>query len=155
MHTVAKKRGLVGHERAPHFKGRSRSHHVEGVLARIFARQRGYFKKPLRISVRRMRGRTGAEVNTGVPMKFEDFQFGRFRVDGTVYDYDLIIDRGKIRKHKKNCRRSTASPLLGVCSRVSSVSWPTQLRIGLWVLHNARLAISPRPESHIPLRSRT
>lgn len=45
-------------------------------------------------------------------MKFEDFQFGRIRVDGTVYDYDLIIDRGKIRKRKKSCRRSTASPLV-------------------------------------------
>lgn len=67
MHTVAKKPGLVGHERAPHFKGRSRSHHVEGVLARIFARQRGYSKKPLRNFGAENTGRTGAEVNTVFP----------------------------------------------------------------------------------------
>jgi hypothetical protein len=34
-------------------------------------------------------------------MRFEDFSFGRIRVDGTVYDHDLVIDQGKIRKRKK------------------------------------------------------
>jgi hypothetical protein len=45
MHTGAKKPGVVEHERAPHSKSGSRSHHVEVVLARIFARQRGYSKQ--------------------------------------------------------------------------------------------------------------
>ena len=34
-------------------------------------------------------------------MKFEDFSFGRIRVDGTLFDHDLVIDRGKIRERKK------------------------------------------------------
>ena len=34
-------------------------------------------------------------------MRFEDFAFGRIQVDGTVYDYDLVIDHGKIQKRKK------------------------------------------------------
>ena len=34
-------------------------------------------------------------------MKFENFSFGRIRVDGTLYDHDLVIDRGKIQKRKK------------------------------------------------------
>ena len=35
-------------------------------------------------------------------MRFEDFTFGRIRVDGTLCDHDLIVDRGKTRKRKKN-----------------------------------------------------
>jgi len=34
-------------------------------------------------------------------VKFTEFSFGSVRVDGTTYDHDLIIDRGKIRKRKK------------------------------------------------------
>lgn len=34
-------------------------------------------------------------------MRFEDFAFGRIRVDGTVYDHDLVVDHGKIKKRKK------------------------------------------------------
>jgi DNA-binding NarL/FixJ family response regulator len=34
-------------------------------------------------------------------MKLEDFAFGRIQVDGTVYDHDLVIDHGKIKKRKK------------------------------------------------------
>jgi hypothetical protein len=45
METGAKKDGVGGHERAPHSKSGSRSHHVEVVLARIFAKQRGYTKQ--------------------------------------------------------------------------------------------------------------
>lgn len=48
MQTDAKKSGGVEHQRASHSKG-IRSHHVEVVLARIFAKQRGYLRqKPLR-----------------------------------------------------------------------------------------------------------
>jgi len=34
-------------------------------------------------------------------MKLEDFAFGRIRVDGTMYEHDLVIDHGKIKKRKK------------------------------------------------------
>lgn len=34
-------------------------------------------------------------------MKFQHFTFGRVRIDGTDYEHDLIIDRGKIRERKK------------------------------------------------------
>lgn len=34
-------------------------------------------------------------------MRFEDFAFGRIRVDGRVYDHDLVIDHGEIRERKK------------------------------------------------------
>jgi len=45
MQTGAKKDGVVGHERVPHSKSGSRAHHVELVLARILAKQRGYMKQ--------------------------------------------------------------------------------------------------------------
>jgi hypothetical protein len=34
-------------------------------------------------------------------MRFEAFSFGSIRVDRVTYDYDLVIDRGDIRKRKK------------------------------------------------------
>ena len=34
-------------------------------------------------------------------MRFEDFAFGSIQIDGTSRDYDVVIDRGKIRKRKK------------------------------------------------------
>jgi hypothetical protein len=34
-------------------------------------------------------------------MRFKDFSFGSIRIDGTAYDYDVVIDRGKVRKRKK------------------------------------------------------
>lgn len=45
MQTDTKKGGGVEHERLPHSKNRSRSHHVELVLVRIFAKQRGHAKQ--------------------------------------------------------------------------------------------------------------
>jgi hypothetical protein len=38
-------------------------------------------------------------------MRFEEFTFGRIRVDGTVYEHDLVIDRGKISKRKKKASK--------------------------------------------------
>ena len=38
-------------------------------------------------------------------MRFEEFVFGQIRVDGTVYDHDLVIDHGRIRKRKKKASR--------------------------------------------------
>jgi hypothetical protein len=34
-------------------------------------------------------------------MRFEDFSFGSIRIDGVTYNYDVVIDRGAIRKRKK------------------------------------------------------
>jgi hypothetical protein len=34
-------------------------------------------------------------------MRFEDFTFGSIRIDGVTYEYDVMIDRGEIRKRKK------------------------------------------------------
>lgn len=34
-------------------------------------------------------------------MRFEDFSFGTVRIDGEVFEHDVVVDRGKIRKRKK------------------------------------------------------
>lgn len=34
-------------------------------------------------------------------MRFEEFAFGCIRIDGTTYDHDIVIDRGKIHKREK------------------------------------------------------
>jgi hypothetical protein len=34
-------------------------------------------------------------------MRFEGLSFGSIRIDGVTYDYDVVIDRGEIRKRKK------------------------------------------------------
>jgi hypothetical protein len=34
-------------------------------------------------------------------MKIENFSFGTIDIDGTTYDHDVVIDRGKVTKRKK------------------------------------------------------
>jgi hypothetical protein len=34
-------------------------------------------------------------------MRFEEFSFGSLNIDGAAFDYDVVIDRGVIRKRKK------------------------------------------------------
>ncbi len=34
-------------------------------------------------------------------MKFQQFSFGRIQIDGIEYGYDIVIDRGEIRRRKK------------------------------------------------------
>ena len=34
-------------------------------------------------------------------MRFHDFSFGSLRIDDTLYEYDVVVDRGKIRKRNK------------------------------------------------------
>src|SRR5688572_19500783 len=34
-------------------------------------------------------------------MRFESFEFGSIRIDGTTYDHDVVIDRGEVRKREK------------------------------------------------------
>lgn len=38
-------------------------------------------------------------------MRFEQFSFGSLRIDGVTYDYDVVIDRGEIRKRKKKASK--------------------------------------------------
>jgi len=38
-------------------------------------------------------------------MKFERFEFGTIRIDGTDYEYDLVIDRGEIDKRDKKASK--------------------------------------------------
>ena len=34
-------------------------------------------------------------------MRFEKFSFGSIRIDGTTHEYDVVVDRGQVRKRKK------------------------------------------------------
>ena len=34
-------------------------------------------------------------------MDFSKFHFGTIKIDGVTYEYDVVIDRGKVRKRKK------------------------------------------------------
>jgi len=34
-------------------------------------------------------------------MRFGRFRFGSIEIDGTIYDHDIVIDRGHVRKRKK------------------------------------------------------
>jgi hypothetical protein len=34
-------------------------------------------------------------------LNFEAFSFGSIRIDGTTYDYDVVIDRGQVSKRNK------------------------------------------------------
>jgi hypothetical protein len=37
-------------------------------------------------------------------MRFNAFSFGSIRVDGVTYEHEVVIHRGRVRKHKKNGR---------------------------------------------------
>ena len=34
-------------------------------------------------------------------LEFQAFSFGSIRIDGTTYDYDVVIDRGRVLKRRK------------------------------------------------------
>jgi len=36
-----------------------------------------------------------------VPIRFEGFSFGSIRINGTTYEHDVVIDRGRIRRRNK------------------------------------------------------
>ena len=40
-----------------------------------------------------------------MPVHFEKFSFGSMQIDGRVYDFDLVIDQGEIRKRKKKASK--------------------------------------------------
>jgi len=35
-------------------------------------------------------------------MRFDRFSFGTIRIDGTTCEHDVVIDRGEVRKRKKD-----------------------------------------------------
>ena len=39
--------------------------------------------------------------DSAAPMTFDRFSFGSIRINGTSYEYDVVIDRGKVRKRDK------------------------------------------------------
>ena len=38
-------------------------------------------------------------------MRIENFSFGSIRIDGESYEYDVVIDRGEVRKRKKKASK--------------------------------------------------
>ena len=38
-------------------------------------------------------------------MHFQDFSFGSIRIDGVTHEYDVVIDRGEVRKRKKKASK--------------------------------------------------
>lgn len=40
-----------------------------------------------------------------MPVNIEKFSFGFIQIDGVAYDYDLVIDRGEVRKRKKKASK--------------------------------------------------
>jgi len=40
-----------------------------------------------------------------MPVHVEKFSFGSIQIDGMIYEYDLIIDRGEVRKRKKKASK--------------------------------------------------
>jgi hypothetical protein len=38
-------------------------------------------------------------------VRFEDLSFGSIQIDGVIYEHDLVIDRGEIRKRKKRASK--------------------------------------------------
>jgi hypothetical protein len=38
-------------------------------------------------------------------MHVEDFSFGSIRIDGVTHEYDVVIDRGEVRKRKKKASK--------------------------------------------------
>jgi len=39
-------------------------------------------------------------------MRIENFSFGSIRIDGESYEYDVVIDRGEVRKRKKKASKA-------------------------------------------------
>jgi hypothetical protein len=97
-------------------------------------------------------------------MRIEKSSFGSIRIDGTTYEHDLVIDRGRIRKRKKKASRQFRekfghTPL----SIEEKIPWKcTQLMVGTGTYRrlpvmkevkleakrrNVKLLILPTPEA--------
>ena len=44
-------------------------------------------------------------------MHFEAYSFGSIRIDGKTYEHDVVIDRATSASAKRNCPKSSATPL--------------------------------------------
>jgi len=42
-------------------------------------------------------------------MRFQKFSFGSIRIDGTTYEHDVVIDRGEVRKRKRDHPKTLAT----------------------------------------------
>ena len=56
-------------------------------------------------------------------MRFKKFSFGSICIDGTTYGYDVVIDRGRIRKRKKK-RPKNSETNLGMPRSLSMRRYP-------------------------------
>src|SRR3989337_2341802 len=41
------------------------------------------------------------DIQAAVAMRTEQFTFGSIRIDGVIYEHDVVIARGRVRKRKK------------------------------------------------------
>ncbi len=60
--------------------------------------------------------RPGCILFRRLAMKFQELTFGQIRIDDTEYGYDIVIDRGKIRKRKRKPSK-TRSGIVSVTRR--------------------------------------
>lgn len=56
------------------------------------------FRVQRRVGISQHSCRSGEEDGC---MRFGRFRFGSIEIDGTIYDHDIVIDRGHVRKRKK------------------------------------------------------
>jgi hypothetical protein len=40
-------------------------------------------------------------------VRFESFSFGSIQIDGVIYEHDVVIDRGEVRKRKKKASKQS------------------------------------------------
>jgi hypothetical protein len=72
-------------------------------------------------------------------MHFDSFSFGSIQIDGTLYEHDVVIDRGEIRKRKKKAVQEisgTVRPYAALDRRRDSLEMPSARRgqRSLWTL---------------------
>jgi hypothetical protein len=105
-------------------------------------------------------------------MKFSQFSFGSIRIDGVTFEKDVVIDRGKIRKRKKepskkyrdvfghtpvsmdedipwNCRRlviGTGTGALPVMDEVKEEARRRKVKLVVLPTSEAIQALESRPE---------
>src|SRR2546425_8551614 len=41
------------------------------------------------------------DIHEGMAMRIDQFTFGSIRIDGVIYEHDVVIARGRVRKRKK------------------------------------------------------
>jgi hypothetical protein len=41
------------------------------------------------------------DIHGAIAMRIDQFTFGSIRIDGVIYEHDVVIARGRVRKRKK------------------------------------------------------